>query len=62
VYTQVYTESCTRSSHDWRFHRHDPVAEQYVVLCQKLQGHYGYYGLTGNSPALSRFQYEVLRL
>jgi hypothetical protein len=45
-----------------RSHRHDPVCEQHAVLCQKLRGHYGYYGITGNSPALSRFQYAVLRL
>jgi hypothetical protein len=42
-----------------RVHRHDPVGEQHAVLCQKLRGHYG---ITGNSPALSRFQYAVLRL
>ena len=44
-----------------RLHRHDPVKEQHAVLCQKLRGHYAYYGLTGNSPSLSRFQYGVLR-
>jgi RNA-directed DNA polymerase len=52
-----------RTISQWcRSHRHDPIAEQHAVLCQKLRGHYGYYGITGNSPALSRFQYEVLRL
>lgn len=45
-----------------RFHRHDPVREQHTVLCQKLRGHYAYYGITGNSFAIARFRYEVLRL
>ena len=45
-----------------RFHRHDPIAEQHAVLCQKLQGHAAYYGITGNSPALSRFRHEVLKV
>ena len=42
-----------------RFHRHDQIGEQHAVLCQKLQGHAGYYGITGNSPALARFRHAV---
>jgi hypothetical protein len=45
-----------------RAHRHRPVAAQQVVLCRKLQGHYAYYGITGNARALARFLYEVRRL
>ena len=45
-----------------RLHRHDPVGEQHKVLCQKLRGHYAYYGITGNSFAIAGFRYEVLRL
>ncbi|MCR4413804.1 MAG: hypothetical protein NUV77_15395 [Thermoguttaceae bacterium] len=45
-----------------RSHRHDPMAEQHATLCQKLRGHAAYYGITGNSPALSRFRYEALRV
>jgi hypothetical protein len=45
-----------------RFHRHDPVREQHTTLCQKLRGHYAYYGITGNSFAIARYRYEVLRL
>jgi hypothetical protein len=45
-----------------RFHRHDPIAEQHRILCQKLRGHAAYYGITGNSPALTRFRYEVLNV
>jgi group II intron reverse transcriptase/maturase len=44
-----------------RNHRHDPVEEQHVKLCQKVRGHYGYYGITGNSAALSSFWEQVKR-
>jgi group II intron reverse transcriptase/maturase len=43
-----------------RLHRHDPVSEQHRALSQKLRGHFGYYGITGNGTALSRFHDEVV--
>jgi group II intron reverse transcriptase/maturase len=45
-----------------RAHRHWPVAKQRAALARKLEGHYAYYGITGNAPALRRFLYEVQRL
>jgi RNA-directed DNA polymerase len=42
-----------------RLNRHRPLAEQHRVLSQKLQGHYGYFGITGNSKALVAFAWEV---
>ena len=30
-----------------------------LALASRLRGHYGYYGITGNSRALSRFWHEV---
>jgi group II intron reverse transcriptase/maturase len=45
-----------------RLHRHLPVAEQHQALQRKLLGHYGYYGITGNSPALASMLYEVRRV
>ena len=39
--------------------RHRPVPEQRQTLRQKLQGHYNYYGITGNSRMLDRFYLEV---
>jgi group II intron reverse transcriptase/maturase len=46
---------------DWcRDHRHMRVAEQQVVLSQKLAGHYAYFGVTGNFAALARFFREVV--
>lgn len=44
-----------------RHHRHESLAEQHRVLCRKLLGHYGYYGITGNSRALNSFRYRVER-
>ena len=31
-----------------RDHRHTPLPVQYRMLCQKLQGHFQYYGIRGN--------------
>jgi group II intron reverse transcriptase/maturase len=42
-------------------HRHAPLAEQHRALQQKLRGHYAYYGITGNQPALARFWWETQR-
>jgi len=43
-----------------RLNRHLPLKEQHTVLCQKLRGHFSYYGITGNLKMLSRFHFEVL--
>ena len=40
-------------------HLHDPVREQWRKLSQKLRGHYAYYGIAYNAPALKRFEYHV---
>ncbi|MFI5297139.1 MAG: hypothetical protein ACHREM_03495 [Polyangiales bacterium] len=40
-------------------HLHDPIREQWRVLVQKVRGHYGYYGIAGNSEAIGRFLHEV---
>lgn len=45
-----------------RFHRHRLVAEQHHTLCQKLRGHFAYYGITSNVQALLRFRHEVVRI
>ena len=45
-----------------RQNRHLPIAEQHHTLCQKLTGHFGYYGITGNSVALSRFRHEAIHV
>lgn len=42
--------------------RHQPVEVQYPMLCRKLNGHYAYYGISGNLKALSGFRFRVERL
>jgi group II intron reverse transcriptase/maturase len=47
---------------EWcRRHRHDPVPQQCRALVQKLNGHYGYYGVTGNKRSLDTFLHQVQR-
>jgi len=45
-----------------RLHRHRPIPEQHQTLSQKLRGHFAYFGITGNSFALSRFRAAVVRI
>lgn len=45
-----------------RANRHLPVAEQHRTLWQKVRGHFGYFGVTGNGEALRRFRDEVARI
>jgi len=48
---------------EWcRRHRHDPVKEQRVGLSRKLVGHYHYFGVNGNLPALRGLYFQVVRL
>jgi group II intron reverse transcriptase/maturase len=42
-----------------RINRHNPIPEQYAVLCRKIRGHYAYFGISGNVAALKRFRYVV---
>ena len=41
---------------------HEPMMEQVAALGRKLKGHFGYYGITGNYPALKRFRWEVIEI
>jgi hypothetical protein len=47
---------------EWcRRNRHRPIREQHQTLSQKLQGHYNYYGLTGNYSLLDRVKEIAVR-
>jgi group II intron reverse transcriptase/maturase len=47
---------------EWcRVHRHDRISEQHRTLVKKVQGHYGYYGITGNARSLTTFMHGVER-
>jgi group II intron reverse transcriptase/maturase len=51
-----------RSIDSWcRDNRHLSIGGQQQKLNEKLRGHYAYYGVTGNSGALTRFLWEVQR-
>jgi group II intron reverse transcriptase/maturase len=56
-----FTRAVRSIAHWCRNNRHRHLSEQHAKLCQKLHGHYAYYGITGNSTALSRFKHEVHR-
>jgi RNA-directed DNA polymerase len=45
-----------------REHLHDAVRVQQQALAQKLRGHYGYFGITGNYVAIARFRNETERV
>jgi RNA-directed DNA polymerase len=47
-----------KAVHTWcKENMHLPIPEQQSALNRKLQGHCGYYGITGNSASLSRYRY-----
>lgn len=51
-----------RTTAQWcRRNRHLPISEQHRMLSHKLQGHYAYYGITGNSQALAAYRHHVTR-
>lgn len=48
---------------DWcRAHRHDPLPAQHEMLGKMLNGHYQYYGITGNIRSLQRLYHQVPRV
>jgi group II intron reverse transcriptase/maturase len=51
-----------RTINQWcRTHRHRKLTDQHRALCRKVQGHYAYYGITGNYAALGTFLRGVQR-
>jgi group II intron reverse transcriptase/maturase len=57
-----FTRTITRISQWCRSHRHDKICDQHATLSSKLQGHYQYYGITGNFPALKSLLRAVERV
>jgi len=48
---------------EWcRLHRHDEIKQQAQGLSQRLRGHFGYFGIQGNSRAIGRFRQQVVIL
>lgn len=56
-----FTRALRAVSRWCRMHRHLPLWEQQHRLGRMLQGHYAYYGITGNAASLSRFLWQVRR-
>lgn len=51
-----------KSIHDWcRRHRHLPIEEQHAALVRRLQGHFNYFGVNGNTFALALLVEQVKR-
>jgi RNA-directed DNA polymerase len=47
---------------DWcRQNQHEPLKEQYKTLCQKLRGHYQYYGIRSNYRMLEKVLWHAER-
>ena len=44
-----------------RSNRHMSIEEQWKNLCEKVRGHYSYYGITGNIRSLGKFLVQVQR-
>jgi len=57
-----FTRSLLRVKDQCRRMMHVPVAHQHRALCNRLRGHFNYFGITGNGDALSRFRHEVERI
>ena len=48
---------------DWcRTNRHRPAREQRAWLSAVLNGHYAYYGITGNYQRLQEYRYRVVKI
>lgn len=44
-----------------KYNRHLPVSEQHEKLCQKIRGHFNYFGVTANWRSLGQFRYQATR-
>jgi len=52
-----------KAVHEWlKRNRHESVVDLIVMLNQKLEGHYGYYGITFNGRKVKSFYYYVKRM
>jgi RNA-directed DNA polymerase len=57
-----FTRALERMKAWCRRNRHLSIAEQHKTLCQKLKGHFGYFGITGNFKAIERYRTQVQNL
>lgn len=57
-----FTRALQRLNQWCQRNRHAPIVWQHAQLLSKLRGHYGYYGLPGNSKCLNSLHYWVKRI
>ncbi len=57
-----FRRGMTALAHWCRRNRHGELTDQHRTLSQKLRGHFGYYGITGNAKALTRFRRGAIDL
>jgi len=57
-----FRRSLRRVQQGCKQHRHEPVPRQAQRLSQKMRGHFGYFGITGNSRAIQRFRFQVVKI
>lgn len=57
-----FSRALRRVSEWCRRSRHQPVKTQQKTLGRKLRGHYAYFGITGNYPALDALYQETKRI
>ncbi len=57
-----FSRSLKRVAQWCRRYRHQPIAQQCRALAQKLRGHFGYFGIRGNSKALTLFLHWARRI
>lgn len=51
-----------KAVYDWcRRHRHLDIKTQHAALVLRIEGHFNYFGVNGNTPALSRLVFWVAR-
>ena len=57
-----FSRSLRRITEWCRRNRHRPIEQQQHVLSLKLRGHFAYYGVTGNYPALVKYRWAVVAI
>jgi RNA-directed DNA polymerase len=55
-----YSRALKRVAEWCRYNRHREVKQQWEALKQRLRGHFGYFGITGNFEAIHRFRERVI--
>lgn len=60
--TKRFTRALTAVQAYCRKTQNETIPQQWQGLCQRMRGHYAYYGLRGNQDGLRRFHYEVTRV